>query len=97
MLNEEKWFERVDLVRASLSGKIKIKDGARQLRCGVSTFKRYKALFIRYGAEGLKDKRGGNYRKLTPPQKEAIKGYKQKGPWRSARKVRDDLNLPVHT
>jgi len=34
--------------------------------------------------------------KLTAKQKEKIRSYKIKGPWRSARKVRDDLKLSVH-
>jgi len=95
-LNEERLKEMLDTVRLSLLGKIANKEACGILKVSARTFKRYKSLFILKGVDGLIDKRGGNNSKLTGKDREGIRSYKVKGPWRSARKVRDDLRLPVH-
>ncbi|MFH1863796.1 MAG: DDE-type integrase/transposase/recombinase [bacterium] len=95
-MNEEKLKEKVDTVRLSLLGKITNKEACKILKVSTRTFKRCKSLFILKGIDGLIDKRGGNNLKLTKKDREDIRHYKIRGPWRSARKVRDDLKLPVH-
>lgn len=95
-MKEEKLKEKVDTVRLSLPGRISNKEACKTLKVSARTFKRYKSLFIFKGVDGLIDKRGGNNSKLTKKDREDIRNYKIKGPWRSARKVRDDLRLSVH-
>ncbi len=48
------------------------------------------------GIEGLKDHRHSNNFRLTNQEKQNIIGIKSKDRWRSARNVRDRLNLKVH-
>jgi hypothetical protein len=48
------------------------------------------------GPAGLKDKRGGNHRRLAEKDEKRIVFCKLKGPHRSARFVRDKLKLRVH-
>lgn len=79
-----------------LKGDISRKDGAKTLGCSSRTVRRHIKKFLRHGPEGLVDHRHSNNQKLTPKDEKKIVGVKKEGPWRSARKIKDLLNLKVH-
>lgn len=79
-----------------IKGKIKGREAARRLGCSVRTIKRYKSKYLREGPERLKDKRGGNNRKIFDKEERWIVRCKLEGKHRSARFIRDKLMLPVH-
>lgn len=72
------------------------KEAARKLSCSISSIKRYKRKFLKGGPEALKEKRGGNNRKLTEKEERRIIKYKLEGKHRSVRLIRNKLMLPVH-
>jgi transposase len=80
-----------------LKNEINQESAAKLLSCTKRTIRNYQNRFIRYGIDGLKDKRGGNNRKLTVKEKNEIVAVKTKDIWRSARNIRDKLNLKVHS
>lgn len=88
--------QRRGVIRALLAGEIGILKAADLLGCSQRSIKRYRKAFLAKGKEGLIDHRHSNYRKLTKEQKKAIIALKKKDRWRSARNIRDKLNLPVH-
>ena len=59
------------------------------------TVQNYCYRFLKDGPQGLKDRRTGNHRKLSPLEKAAIVTYKLDRPQRSARLIRDRLRLGV--
>lgn len=59
------------------------------------TWNRWIAYAIQHGVNQLGDHRRSNNRKLTSANKSLIRSLKSKGPWRSARHIRDMLNLSV--
>lgn len=79
-----------------LKGRFSRTEAAKKLSVHKRTIRRYLAQAIQEGLESLGETRGGNHRKLTPSQKVKIRQKKKEGPWRSARWIRDHLNLPVH-
>ncbi len=84
-----------DIVKKVVAGKIKYEKAARQLRVTSRTVQNYCSRFLKDGSEGLRDRRRGNNRKLSPLQEVAIVTYKLERPQRSARLIRDRLRLGV--
>jgi len=93
---DTKLQRRTEVIRNCLKGKLTSKQVAEKLGCSSRTVRRYKTRFLKYGPQGLIDKRSSNYHKLTAQQTGKIKQLKQQGVWRSARWIRDSLKLPVH-
>jgi len=87
---------RLEVVQEVIVGKLNQDEAAERLGVSKRTIRRYKAKFIKYGPEGLKDYRTGNNRKLTNKDKLNICKLKKEGPWRSARFIRDKLNLSIN-
>lgn len=78
-----------------LAGRRRHKEAARKLGVTLRTIQNYVRRFLKHGREGLKDRRTGNYHKLTPAQKVAILELKKERPQRSARLIRNRLGLKV--
>lgn len=87
---------REEVIRSYLKDEINKQKAANLLNCSTRTVERYRNQFIAAGKEGLADHRHGNNIKLTDKQKGDIKALKQEDRWRSARNIRDRLNLTVH-
>jgi len=60
------------------------------------TIDRWVEGYLERGDEALRDKRSGNHRKLTEKDERQIVASKLEGKHRSARFIRDRLNLPIH-
>lgn len=86
---------REKTIQDVIMGKDKCNQAARKLGVTPRTVQNYVRRFREHGPEGLKDRRKGNHRKLTPEEKAAIVAYKQQRPQRSARLIRDLLRLNV--
>lgn len=84
------------IIRALLANEIEIQQATNLLNCSRRSVERYRKAFLAKGAEGLSDHRHSNNLKLKPIQIQEIINLKGKDRWRSARNVRDKLNLPVH-
>lgn len=89
--------KKLDVVGKFLRKEIGIKKSCRFLVCTPRTFLNYRKRFLTNGVEGLKDKRGGNNRKLNQSEIQTIIDTKKKDVWRSARNIRDKLNLTIHS
>ncbi|MEK7079281.1 MAG: helix-turn-helix domain-containing protein [Patescibacteria group bacterium] len=87
---------KLDVVSKYLRREISIKKGCVLLQCDPRTFFNYRVQFLQNGVDGLKDRRGGNNRKLTDTDKQAIVSLKDKDRWRSARNIKDNLKLTIH-
>jgi len=83
-------------IKDLLSNKIKVFQVAEILCISTRTVKRYKKSYLAKGLSGLIDKRSSNYTKVTRRDEVDICRLKKEGPWRSARFIRDKLNLKVH-
>lgn len=70
-------------------------EAAEKLEKSVRTVNRLAKSYIERGGEALKDKRGGNNRKLTKKKELEIAKTKREGKHRSARFIRDKLDLDV--
>jgi transposase InsO family protein len=79
-----------------LRGRINNKAAAEKLSCTLRTIRRYRQKYIEEGPEGLEDKRRSNFRKLTEKEELRIVRFKLEGKHRSARFIRDRLELEVH-
>ena len=88
--------KRVYVIQELLKGTLDKKEAAHLLKCSTRTISRFKGRFLQKGPEGLEDNRCSNYQKLTGKDVVEIKRLKREGPWRSARFIRDKLNLAVH-
>ena len=86
---------REKVIKGVLTRKLRYNEAARELGVTPRTIHNYFHRFLEQGAEGLRDRRRGNYRKLTLAEEEAIITYKQERPQRSARLIRDLLGLKV--
>lgn len=84
-----------EIIQELLDKKLRCHEAARELGVTVRTVQNYTRRFLEHGPEGLKDRRRGNHRKLTPSEETAIVAYKQERPDRSARFIRDRLGLKV--
>lgn len=87
--------ERQSIIQSLLSGEISKEVAASLLSCSQRSVERYRRAFIFYGNDGLRDRRHSNYHKLSSRDQEEIISLKKKDRWRSARNIRDKLNLPV--
>lgn len=87
--------EREAVLLAFLGGELSKQKAADILSCTTRTIENYRNLYRKSGQEGLRDHRHSNYSKLSQEQKDRIKNLKSSGRWRSARNVRDKLNLSV--
>lgn len=88
--------ERENLVRAYVNGKLSKTRTAALLGCTPRTVGNYAKAYVEDGPDGLVDHRHSNHYKLSLQQKKAIIALKKKDRWRSARNIRDYLQLPVH-
>jgi len=82
-------------ITAVLKGSLGKTEAAKLLSVSQRTIRRYLVKAINEGVESLQETRGGNHRKLTLFQIKQIKQLKKAGPWRSARWIKDKLNLSV--
>lgn len=63
--------------------------------CSTRSVERYQQAFLSKGKEGLRDHRHSNNHKLALADHQEIINLKKKDCWRSARNIRDKLDLPV--
>lgn len=87
--------QRQEVLKSLLSGEINIQKAQKLLDCSRRSIERYRKAFLIQGLEGLKDHRHSNFHKLTPDDCKRIITWKEKERWRSARNIRDKLNLAV--
>lgn len=85
-----------DVIVALLQNEIDTTVASHILSCSVKTIRRYKKKYLECGVEGLKDHRHSNNYRLNSKDRQNIITIKSKDRWRSARNVRDKLNLPVN-
>lgn len=90
------WILVQEIILRVLKGKLSQKEAQIILSVSDRTLRRYLNKALELGIEGLLERRGGNNRKLTSAQIFQIRKKKQEGSWRSARWIKDHLNLPVH-
>lgn len=88
-------IQKEEIIRGVVARKLSYAEAARQLRVTPRTVHNYYHRFLEHGAQGLKDRRKGNYRKLSLDQEATIVQYKLERPQRSARLIRDRLGLKV--
>lgn len=88
--------EREQIVSAFVQKEISKDTAASLFGCTKRTLASYVKAYLAYGVSGLVDHRRSNNRKLSVSQIETIVSLKRKEPWRSARNIRDYLNLAVH-
>lgn len=86
---------REKVIKGLLTRKLRYGEAARELGVTPRTIYNYFQRFLERGSDGLKDRRKGNHRKLTPEEEAAIVTCKQERPQRSARLIRDLLGLKV--
>lgn len=89
---EQRW----QIIQSLVNKEIEIAQAAQLLDCSPRTIQRQKKAFLEKGEVGLIDHRHSNYHKLSLKKKEKVVEIKEKDRWRSARNVRDKLELPVH-
>lgn len=88
--------QRYQVMNAFLRNEFDKKQAADILGCTTRTVENYRKALREKGKEGLIDHRRSNHHKLTLSQRQEIIQIKKKDRWRSARNIRDKLNLPVH-
>jgi transposase len=89
--------EREEIVSAFVKNEIGKDIAAQLLSCTKRTLETYVKNYIVYKTAGLIDHRRSNHKKLTPHQIGTILQIKKADRWRSARNIRDLLELPVHS
>lgn len=87
---------KVEVIQQVLKGIITRKAAAAILGCSLRSIRRYMSQLVAGGPEALVDHRHSNFYRLNPSQIVQIRHLKQIGSWRSARWIRDHLNLSVH-
>jgi transposase len=87
--------QREKVVKGLLTRKLRFNEAARELGVTPRTIHNYFHRFLEQGTEGLRDRRRGNYRKLTLAEEAAIIACKHQRPQRSTRLIRDILGLKV--
>lgn len=85
-----------DVIVALLQNEIDKKTAGNILSCSIKTIRRYKKKYLELGVDGLKDHRRSNNYRLSTQDRQNIVNMKSKDRWRSARNVRDKLNLLVN-
>lgn len=88
--------KKKEIIIALLQNEIDRKTAAKILSYSVKTISRYKKKYLREGIEALKDHRHSNHYLLTAKDKQDIVKLKSDDRWRSARNIKDKLNLKVH-
>ncbi len=88
--------KKKEIIIALLQNKIDRQTAANILSCSERSLRRYKRNYLLKGEFGLKDKRHSNYHKINSTVEKQIRDVKRKDRWRSARNIRDMLNLKVH-
>ena len=88
--------EKIVATQKFLRGELSKQEAADKLGRSIRTIERYAAKLLSERPEALRDHRHSNNQKLTPKDEREIVKAKKKGPWRSARKIGDLLNLKVH-
>lgn len=89
--------EREQIVSSLKKGEIGTHEAASLLGCTTRTVSTYLKNYLVWGRRGLVDGRHSNNHKLTVNQIERIIAVKTSNPWRSARNIRDHLDLPVES
>jgi transposase len=87
---------RENIIVAYLNNEIDKRKAVEILHCTSRTIEIYCSKYIKFGVNGLIDHRHSNNFKLTKDQKDKIIDLKDSDRWRSARNIRDDLNLKIH-
>ena len=87
--------DRQSVLLTFLAGEITKQKAAELLGCSIRTIENYRKNYKAKGTDGLKDHRHSNHFKLSSEQKKKIIVLKQQDRWRSARNIRDHLNLSV--
>lgn len=88
--------QRQEVIQSLLSGEIDTQKATVLLGCSRRSIERYKKAFLTTGPEGLKDHRHSNHFKLSNDDRKRIITWKERDRWRSARNIRDKLELSVH-
>lgn len=88
--------KKKEVIVALLQNEIDKNQAAKILFCSLRSIRRYKRNYVTKGEMGLKDSRHSNYHKISPSVKKQLEELKKKDRWRSARNIRDKLNLTVH-
>jgi transposase len=81
------------IVRKLLKHKVTIKEATEELGCSRKTIYRYLETVTQFGLGALKDNRHSNNYKLTKKGLLSVIDTKNKGSWRSARKVLEITNI----
>jgi hypothetical protein len=84
--------EQISLVLASRKERVTAR---KELGIPKPTWNRWIAWAIKYGVDCLRDHRHGNNHKVTVKQHSEMRRLKKEGPWRSARAIKDRLNLSI--
>lgn len=87
---------REKVILSLLAGEINKARAAEILVCTIRTVENYLTRFGNQRIEGLIDHRHSNNQKLTEEQRQEIVSCKRNDRWRSARNIRDRLNLLVN-
>ena len=87
---------RENIIVAYLNNEIDKRKAVEILHCTSRTIEIYCSKYIKFGVNELIDHRHSNNFKLTKDQKDKIIDLKDSDRWRSARNIRDDLNLKIH-
>lgn len=74
-----------------------MQEATQQLGCSIRTVQRYRERYLKEGPGSLKDRRRGNNKKLSDKDERRIVRCKLEGKHRSARFIRDKLQLSVHS
>jgi transposase len=89
--------KKKEIIVALLQNEIDRNGAAKILSCSVKTISRYRKKYLVSGIDGLKDHRTSNNYRLSAKNKKEIIKVKSDDRWRSARNIRDKLNLKVHS
>jgi len=87
--------QRVVVIKSLIEGEINIQKAVDLLGCSRRTIEWHRQAYLAEGKSGLIDHRHSNYHKLAKANKERIIELKKKDGWRSARNIRDKLELSV--
>lgn len=84
-----------EVIRKLLSNKIDRREARRLLTCSQRTIRNYILTVTQNGLGALRDKRGGNHRKLSFKQEKELVQVKKDGSWRSARKALEITRINI--
>lgn len=87
--------KRQEVINRLLGKEIDKNQAEQLLACTKRTIETYVQSVLREGPVGLVDHRHSNNIKLTEEKQQAVIDLKKQDRWRSARNIRDQLNLPV--